>query len=347
MSPPETYPVWNQRPMAEYRAYPEQQNSPWVTLSEASRPVVAPQYVPYPNDTMAYEYGSTSYIDSTPGRMFKAPIGPSPEEDPNAPFYVPRRAPPMYPDYKLYSQAPPAQHLPPNRDEEEVQWRSGAQANDYQNEMDVDQGYSHRSSRSMGHDRKASNFPYPKQTVPRDRSKERHAPPNIARPRRHNGNAPANRPRRGTSSMNNHRQGSREASVPIPNTSQHIRQYSHDEPTPVRPLSRPDLTPNSPVSRDQSLPSPKSRTISPSVPTIPTAPRMWNSSPQHKMKDTHASHAMSILDHMLERQSLEQILHLWDCTGLGPNPYEFPQWRGWTEKTRQETASPKQIHGFQ
>lgn len=288
---------------------------------------MAPQFA---NDTMAYEYGSASYIDE-PGRMFKTPIGPSPEEDRNAPFYVPRGSVRPYPDTRDYDEG---QHYPQDQSYDKDLWRPSAQRDEYQSEMDHDQSYSHRPSRSMNHDRKPSNFPYPKQQ--RDRSKERYAAPNISKARRYNGSGPTNRGRRGTSSINR-RQGSRETSVPHasqPITSQQTRQPSHAEsaPAPPRPLSRPNSMPHSPVSREQGLPPSAPQPVS--SPSIPTGPRMWNSSPPHTMQDAPkiTTHAMSILDHMLEKQSAEDILHMWECTGLGPNPYDYPQWKGWNSE---------------
>lgn len=322
--------------MADQRAYPEQQNPPFITLVEASRPVMAPQYAPYPNNGMAYEFGCASHVD-TPMRMFNGPIGPSPEEDPNAPFYVPRRPSPTYQDFRNQSEIP--RYIPPSRNNEEDLWRSGAQANEYRIEVDRDERHPPRPPRA--HDRKPSNFPYPKQPTQRDRSIERYQPPNVSRPRRHNGSLATSRPRRGTSIVN-HRQGSREPS--IPSTSQHTRQYAHDEPPPVRPLSRPEHTPHSPTPRERGYTSPKPLAVP--TPVISSAPKMWVA-PQYKKDEANTYQAISILDHMLEKQSLQQILDLWEHTRSGPNPRDYLQWKGWNSRKRQRTQSPETMQsGF-
>lgn len=355
MAPSEIYPAWDQRRPRDYRPYPEEANHTWVTISEVARPgIVQHGFNQYPGDKMDHEFGSPRF--DAPVRMFDGPIGPSPEEDKNAPFYVPPRSrtPPQAPyqyDFQEFPRSSLPQYLPPygdDRDDHRDRWRSEAPINESHHSY-TDREYPkgernpYSAQRHSPGDLKASNFPYPKQARHRDHSKERHAPPSASKSRRHNSNVPSARHRRRTSSITR-RQSSRETSVS--NTSQHHRQLSHDEPAHPRPLSRPDLSPPSSYSNERALSSPQSLPISP-ISTPSVAGRSWNGTPPHikMVEDTTIPQAITILNQMLQRQSLEQILHHWKCTGQGPNPYEYPQWEGWSRDPPRRTFSPRSIRG--
>lgn len=280
-------------------------------------------------------------------RMFDAPVGPCTEagEDPSAPFYVPRRHTPPSDQYQYDSRMEELRgpiHVPPFGDDRDDRrhWRSEVPQDirgpGFDREYREDDSNLY-SARHVPRDRKRSDYPYSKQQPRhRDHSRERYSP-NVSKPRKHNSNAQPSHRRRASSKV---RHNCLESSVS--NISQHHRQPSHDDITPQYPHSRADMSPQS--SYPETFPSSPHLPISPiSNPSV--AGRSWNGTPPHAMKeDTNTPQALLILNHMLQRQSVEQIIRCWKATGQGPNPYEYPLWEGWYCDAGPRPLNPRGPH---
>lgn len=329
---------------------PEEGSPSWITISEPGRPLsVRRGLEQYPDNRMNSKYavGASRYDGSF--RMFDGPIGPSPEEDQNAPFYVPprNRTPPSgyyQHEFRGFPEASHSHH--PDDQGDRRFWSSDTAMNEDRRlytdrESWEDERSSHSVQRNMPSGRRPSTFPYPKQSRQRDQSRERFTPPNVPKSRRNN-TAHSSRHRRRAASITR-KQSSREASVS--NTSQLRRQFSHDEVAPPRPLSRPDLSPTFNHSYERAFSSPDSVPHSPiSNPSV--AGRSWNGTPPHRMEDTSISQAISILNQMLQSHSRSQILRHWKTTGQGPNPYDYPQWEGWfRDSDSPRPLSPRTMRG--
>jgi hypothetical protein len=326
MVPSETNPTWDHEQYGpSHRLYPEMSSPAWVTISEGGRPGARPhEHEPHVRYAMKseYELGSSHSV-----RMFVGPVGPSPEEDRNAPFYVPSdRIPPLVryehgfhgvPDNSLSRCLPPYYK---DQDDRRNGWGSEALMNgpqhSYTNREPLEEERSSYSvQRQSPRDRKIPTFPYPRKAQHRDHSKDRHTPANTSRSRRQN---PGSRHHRRAGSATRHR-NSREPS--LPKTSQPRRE---DVGSP-RPLSRTDLSSDSSHKRGFSSP-PRSLPLSP-ISTSSVAAGSWDGTPPRE--DTNMGHVASPLNQMLPRQISDETSYRWRSTGQGPNPYSYPQWEDW------------------
>jgi hypothetical protein len=322
MAPSQTYPTWDHR-------QPDAFIQPWVTIAEAGRPVIAPrEYEAYQEGRMIPESEYRPSRMDGPVRMFEGPIGPSPEEDKDAPFFV-GTSPTCYQhDFRDRPGTSLPRHHPQYRDDS---WRfdvplNGSHQSYSDREYPQDEHNLYSAQRHVPRDHKSSNFPYSKQIRNREHSRERPGLPSLPKSRRHNAHVSMGRHRHRASSIAR-RQSSRETSVS--STSQSHRQLSHDDTVQPRSPFRPELSPQSTYCHERSFSSPESLPRSP-ISTPSVAGRNWNGTPPDaRPEEPYASRAIAVLNQMLQTKSLDQILYHWKSTGQGPNPYEYPQWKGW------------------
>lgn len=344
MAPYERYPSRDQRERGPFQAYQEEQRPSWITISETERPLPPVHgFEPYPRNGMSPEY------DHVPVRMFDAPVGPSPEagEPEDAPFYVPRNPPRPHLDTRDGYEVCRPGYLSQHHDDREDRcdyWPSEAPLHDSRysytdrNNREADNVSYNAAQRHAPRDRKPSAFPYSKNARYRDQSRDRQSPPSVSKSRKFNSTTQPSRQRPKESPKK--RQPSRESSVS--NTSQHRRQYSHDDTT--SPFPHP-ISPQFTHSNEMTFSSSQISPISPvSTPSLTSRSRN-GTPPNTNMEGIYIPQAIVILNHMLQRQSLDQILRNWKATGQGPNPFDYPDWEGWCQAPLPRPLSPRGIHG--